>query len=641
MTRILRSLLVVVTTAMAVVFGLSPAQAADGDAAITHVSSTDQGLQILVSVPEGAQVDLGDVAVTIAGKDAEATAQLASDDTKIKRTTVLAIDTSNSMKGDRFDAAVAAANIFLDTAPADVYVGITTFAGDVQQVLPPTLDRDAARNVIAGLTLSKQTHLYDGVIAAAQMAGRDGQRAILVLSDGADTTKTPLETVTKAVTDGELLVDVVALDQNGKALRSLETLADSGNGKVIQSDPAALSEAFSSEADALSRQVLVTATMPSGIKDTEGNVEVTLATSSGDLTATAFAPLAAKAEAPADPTAALKSGASFLTLGNWAMWAGLAAITVGLVFMFVNLVPAKQKVDLAPEERVTKYTQAVSAGMHSGSVVEAQEREAALESAKNAAALMLRRNKSLEARIAGRLEAAGSDLKSAEWLLLHASIAVTAGLVGVLLTKSFLVSAVFALFGVVVPWFYLGFKRGRRLKAFNQSLPDTLQLMAGSLQAGLSLAQSVDTIVREGREPIAGEFKRVLVEARLGVSLEDALEGITERFESKDFAWVVMAIKIQRQVGGNLAELLNTVAGTIREREYMRRQVNALAAEGKLSAYVIGGLPPGFLIYLLIINRPYVMPMFTEPMGWVLLTGAGILLSVGLFWMSRVIKVEV
>ena len=81
----------------------------------------------------------------------------------------------------------------------------------------------------------------------------------------------------------------------------------------------------------------------------------------------------------------------------------------------------------------------------------------------------------------------------------------------------------------------------------------------------------------------------MLVETRLGVSLEDALEGITERFESKDFAWVVMAIKIQRQVGGNLAELLHTVAGTIREREYMRRQVAALAAEGKLSAYVIGG----------------------------------------------------
>ena len=150
-------------------------------------------------------------------------------------------------------------------------------------------------------------------------------------------------------------------------------------------------------------------------------------------------------------------------------------------------------------------------------------------------------------------------------------------------------------------------KRSRRRKAFSSSLPDTLQLMSGSLAAGLSLAQSVDTIVREGTEPISSEFKRVLVETRLGVALEDALEAVGERFESKDFAWVVMAIKIQRQVGGNLAELLDTVAATMREREYMRRQVAALAAEGKLSAWVLGGLPPAFMLYLLVTNREYVM----------------------------------
>jgi tight adherence protein B len=165
--------------------------------------------------------------------------------------------------------------------------------------------------------------------------------------------------------------------------------------------------------------------------------------------------------------------------------------------------------------------------------------------------------------------------------------------------------------------------------------------MSGSLAAGLSLAQSVDTIVREGVEPISSEFKRVLVETRLGVNLEDALEGVAERFDSKDFGWVVMAIRIQRQVGGNLAELLDTVAATMREREYMRRQVAALAAEGKLSAWVLGGLPPAFLLYLLVTNRDYVMVLFTEPMGWLMLAGASLLLGVGVFWMSRMVKVEV
>ncbi len=139
--------------------------------------------------------------------------------------------------------------------------------------------------------------------------------------------------------------------------------------------------------------------------------------------------------------------------------------------------------------------------------------------------------------------------------------------------------------------------------------------MSGSLAAGLSLAQSVDTIVREGTEPIAGEFRKVLVETRLGLSLETALQGVADRFQSKDFDWVVMAINIQRQVGGNLAELLNTVAATMREREYIRRQVAALAAEGKLSAMVLGGLPPAFLLYLLLANHNYVIVLFTRPAG--------------------------
>jgi tight adherence protein B len=133
----------------------------------------------------------------------------------------------------------------------------------------------------------------------------------------------------------------------------------------------------------------------------------------------------------------------------------------------------------------------------------------------------------------------------------------------------------------------------------------------------------------------------VLVETRLGLSLETALQGVADRFQSKDFDWAVMAINIQRQVGGNLAELLNTVAATMREREYIRRQVAALAAEGKLSAMVLGGLPPAFLLYLVLANRSYVMVLFTRPMGIAMLLGGAMILSVGIFWMSRIVKVEV
>ena len=227
-------------------------------------------------------------------------------------------------------------------------------------------------------------------------------------------------------------------------------------------------------------------------------------------------------------------------------------------------------------------------------------------------------------------------------MLVHAAAFVIITLVGLLIGRgNLVVGIIFMVIGALVPWIYLGFRASQRRKKFDSLLPETLQLMSGSLSAGLSLMQSVDTIVREGQEPVRSEFKRVLVETRLGVSLEDAMDGVADRFDSRDFRWVVMAIKIQRQVGGNLAELLNTVADTMREREYIRRQVAALAAEGKLSALVLGALPVLFFLYLLLAQGDYVKPLYDDVRGLILLGGAAGWLGVGVFWMSKLVKVEV
>jgi tight adherence protein B len=108
-----------------------------------------------------------------------------------------------------------------------------------------------------------------------------------------------------------------------------------------------------------------------------------------------------------------------------------------------------------------------------------------------------------------------------------------------------------------------------------------------------------------------------------------------------DFKWVVMAIRIQREVGGNLAELLNNVAATLREREFLRRHVRALSAEGRLSAWILGGLPPGFLAYLTLTKPDYVHPIYTTPIGWLMLAAMSVLLAVGIFWMVKVAKVDI
>ena len=617
----------------AVGLALAPTAALAADGSIAHVETTPGSVQLLVSVPVDAEVDLDGVTVTVDGKNAAATAETAGADTSVRRTAVLAIDTSNSMKGSRFDAAKVAAQEFISSVPSDVYVGIVTFAGEVTTVLDPTIDRAEAQAVLDGLTLSRKTRLYDGVIQAVEVAGLEGQRSLLVLSDGADTSATPIDSATTKIKDAEVLVDVVALEQDGTALDALQQLADAGEGRVISSDPAALQAEFAAEADVLARQVLVTATLPSGFDKTEATIKVTLPTSTGSVSAEAFSTV--------EPAAEQLVRAREWTPPSWALYAGPVALGLGLVFFTVLLVPRKQA-HLSAADRVTRYTEIQAAGGSSEGGGPLFDADVTFASAKETAANVLRRNKDLDARISARLQGAGSELKSSEWLLVHGGLFFLSGLTGLLLGGgNLLIGFFFVMLGLFGPWIYLGFRRGRRRKAFNSGLPDTLQLMSGSLAAGLSLAQSIDTIVREGAEPIASEFRRVLVETRLGVSLEDALEGVAERFDSKDFEWVVMAIKIQRQVGGNLAELLDTVAATMREREYVRRQVAALAAEGKLSAWVLGGLPPLFMVYLLFTNYDYVIVMFQEPLGWLMLVGAATILSIGVFWMSRLVKVEV
>jgi tight adherence protein B len=247
----------------------------------------------------------------------------------------------------------------------------------------------------------------------------------------------------------------------------------------------------------------------------------------------------------------------------------------------------------------------------------------------------------LDTVMASRLESAAIPLRPAEWLLVHVACGVAGGL-GLLLLSGGAVPA--TILGLVVglsgPWAFLVIRQGRRRSMFVSRLPDTLQLLASSLKAGYSLPQAIDTVVRQGEPPVAAEFARALVENRLGIPLEDALERVAGRLGSDDFSWVVMAIRIQRDVGGNLAELLITVAATLRERERLRRQVHVLSAEGRLSGVVLGMLPPGFAAYLMVVRPDYLRPLAT-PLGLVLVLVAAALLAVGGLWIAKIVRVEV
>lgn len=617
----------------------APAQA-DDDASIAHVESDGDGLRILVSVPTDSVVDLEAVTAMVGRTELDATAQPSGDGTVVQRTSVLAMDTSSSMeKRGRFEAAKAAADAYLEAVPADVRVGIVTFDSSVSTVLEPTTDRDAARAVIAGLELHRETLLYDGVTAAVDLTGTEGQRSVLLLSDGVDTgTTTTLDDVTASITGAGTLVDVVSLGQSGDELAAIEAMAEAGRGTVVESSGPALTAAFQEEAEALAHQVLVTAPVPEGFDTEEATVRVVLPTDGGDLVASAFVRIQDGAAEGGDTEAAPEVTGPGWAAPGWLLYVGVAVFGLGLITAALMLVP-RPAAPMTIAERVTAYTRTTGA---TGPHPQKPGAEPVLDQARAAAAGMLHRNRGLEERMATRLTAAGSSWKPSEWLLLQVGLVVGAILLGLLAGRgNVIVVLLFVLFALIGPRVYLAVKVGRRRRAFNSSLPETLQLMSGALAAGLSLAQSVDTVVNEGPEPVSSEFKRVLVETRIGLPLEDAFDGVAERFGSKDFAWVVMAIRIQRQVGGNLAELLTTVSATMREREYLRRQVAALAAEGKLSAIILSVLPPGFLVFLQFSNPDYTKPLFNEPLGIAMLVGATVWLGIGVFWMSRLVKVEI
>lgn len=247
-----------------------------------------------------------------------------------------------------------------------------------------------------------------------------------------------------------------------------------------------------------------------------------------------------------------------------------------------------------------------------------------------------------EQGLAQRLDLAGISRPPAEWALLGCAAGAALAVLLTLLTGNVPIGV---LAGAVGGWLgmrtILSLRISRRRNRFRDQLPDVLQLIAGSLRAGFSLPQALGAVVREDTQPVAGEFSRALAETRVGVDLEVALDGVAARMDSVDLRWTVMAIRIQREVGGNLAEVLRNTVATMRERAYLHRHVRSLSAEGRLSAYVLIALPLLLGAWLFFTDRTYLSVLYTTGLGLLLLAGAGALFVVGVLWMRVAVKVEV
>jgi tight adherence protein B len=238
------------------------------------------------------------------------------------------------------------------------------------------------------------------------------------------------------------------------------------------------------------------------------------------------------------------------------------------------------------------------------------------------------------------LEQAKLPLRPAEFLVYAPLAAIVAAAFAYFMFGA--VIAIVVVFGLLAsPSIILKRRSGSRLKKFQEQLPDSLNLLAGSMRAGFSFMQGLEAVADEASEPIRGELQRAFTESRLGRPIEEALDDAARRMESRDLAWAVMAIRIQREVGGNLAELLDTVAETMTHRERLRREIKSLTAEGRMSAIVLSIFPPAFALMLFLIQPGYMNLLFQETIGVVCVVGGAILSVVGWFWLSRIVKIEV
>lgn len=242
-----------------------------------------------------------------------------------------------------------------------------------------------------------------------------------------------------------------------------------------------------------------------------------------------------------------------------------------------------------------------------------------------------------------RRQLARADLKLTvgEFLILHGLSAVVAFMFGTLIFGGPILGGVAAVTGLFFPRFYVAYKQGQRLREFERQLPDTLSLWVNALRSGYAVLQAMEAIAKEAPEPTSTEFQRVVQEVQLGISMEDALEHLLERMPSDDLDLVNTAVNIQREVGGNLAEILDSIAYTIRDRIRLKGEIRVLTAQGRATGWLISLLPIALTIFLYTVSPGYMGQLVENRMcGWPLL-GCGLgMIGTGAAIIQKIVKID-
>jgi tight adherence protein B len=542
---------------------------------------------------------------------------------------VLAIDNSRSMAGKPLAEAVAAATTFVANKPPSDKIALATFGKTaVQQsrFSSATIDADNALRTIS-VSEASGTALWDAVdLSARLLAGQSGGKVVVLLTDGDDVGSKASEAgALRSLHKAGAIVYPIAFGSHADT-SGLKKLADGTGGTFHSaSSTATLNAIYASIGKELRRtwRVEYLTTARPGDKLTFKATVGKLGSDETQVTVPdSFGANSAK-PSPLLPSVLYGKVGDLL----FTVLAGLLMLGAGM-FLVQTVRGSWLKHRLAPHVNTGRRASKKRSGR------ERLEMMNGLFKATENAFGHRRQWRNLQLL----LERADLPLRTVEFAWLLVGCSFTLAVLGALTGRGSLVILVLFLIGAFVPYFVVWFKARKRMRAFEDQLPDLLITMAASLKAGHSFKSGIQSVVDEGQEPAAKELRRVLTDTQLGRPMEEALQETADRIGSKNFSFVITAVNIQRQVGGSLAGLFDMVADTVRQRQQFARKIRSLTAMGRASAYVLVGLPFFIAMAITLLNPTYMDPLYHSHAGHVLIALGLTMMAFGSLILKKIVS---
>jgi tight adherence protein B len=549
-----------------------------------------------------------------------------------EKSVVLAVDTSRSMKGKALDDAARAARAFVAAKPPADRIAILGFGRKpvlLTTFSSSTIDAAQALRQIA-VDSRSGTALYDGVVLAAKslQVEQNLGRVVILLTDGRDvSSRASLAGAIKEAHADGVAVYPIGIVGKGFDPGPLQKLARATGGSYYAAaSTGVLTSIYSSIAAELSRTWRLSYETTARPGD-----DVKLGVSVAGLgSATTSFKMSGSSSDVGKPSGLLPTTAYTSPLGTLVL-----TLAVGfLLFVAGGLALATHKgawlkgriaAHVADPKREAKRATAQ------------RERLAAFSSLFRATEEAFGHLRHWRA-VQRLLERADLPLRTVEFLYITMGSSLFVGLVAAVSGTSTILIVLALVLGAALPFGFVWFKAMRRLRAIEDSLPDLLITVAASLKAGHSFRQGIQNVVDEGQGPAAKEFKRVLTETRLGRPMDQALDEMADRVGSKNLEFVITAVTIQRQVGGSLAGLFDMVAEAVRNRQQFARKIRSLTAMGRMSAYVLCGLPFFMAGILTVINPNYMGPLYHTSAGHKLIMLALVMMLVGSLMLKKIVS---